>query len=126
MSETIIKTIPVLRIFDEAKAKEFYLDFLGFQMDWEHRFEQNAPLYMQISRGNLVLHLTEHYGDCLPGSTVFVWLTGIDEYHSELASKNYKYLRPGIETTEWNARMMQVIDPFGNKIRFCEELATES
>ena len=30
--------IPVLRIFDEAKAKEFYLGFLGFTMDWDHRF----------------------------------------------------------------------------------------
>jgi hypothetical protein len=67
MPETINKTIPVLRIFDEARAREFYLDFLGFKIDWD-RFEQNAPLYMQMTRGNLVLHLTEHYGDCLPGS----------------------------------------------------------
>lgn len=31
-------TIPILRIFDEAKAKEFYVAFLGFSVDWEHRF----------------------------------------------------------------------------------------
>ena len=29
---------PILRIFDEAKAKEFYVDFLGFSVDWEHRY----------------------------------------------------------------------------------------
>jgi hypothetical protein len=29
---------PVLRCFDEAKTREFYLDFLGFKVDWEHRF----------------------------------------------------------------------------------------
>ncbi|RYE32039.1 MAG: VOC family protein, partial [Hyphomicrobiales bacterium] len=40
--------IPILRIFDEAKAKEFYLDFLGFTMDWDHRFGPNMPLYMQV------------------------------------------------------------------------------
>ena len=28
---------PVLRTFDEAKAREFYFGFLGFQVDWEHR-----------------------------------------------------------------------------------------
>ena len=28
-----VRTIPVLRIFDEAKAREFYLDFLGFRWD---------------------------------------------------------------------------------------------
>ena len=43
--------IPILRIFDEAKAKEFYLDFLGFRLDWEHRFEAHLPLYMQIVHG---------------------------------------------------------------------------
>ena len=36
---------PILRIFDEAKAREFYLDFLGFRLDWQHRFDDHAPLY---------------------------------------------------------------------------------
>jgi len=40
----------VLRSFDEAKAREFYVDFLGFTVDWEHRFEPGMPLYMQVSR----------------------------------------------------------------------------
>jgi catechol 2,3-dioxygenase-like lactoylglutathione lyase family enzyme len=31
--------IPILRIFDEAKARAFYVDWLGFKVDWEHRFE---------------------------------------------------------------------------------------
>ena len=43
---TFGKTTPILRIFDEAKAREFYVDFLGFTVDWDHRFEANTPLYM--------------------------------------------------------------------------------
>jgi hypothetical protein len=39
--------IPVLRIFDIAKAGEFYLDYLGFHIDWDHRFDDNAPLDCQ-------------------------------------------------------------------------------
>lgn len=27
--------IPILRSFDEGKAKEFYVDFLEFTVDWE-------------------------------------------------------------------------------------------
>ena len=27
------KTVPMMRIFDVAKAKEFHVDFLGFQVD---------------------------------------------------------------------------------------------
>jgi len=50
------KTTPILRIFDEAKAKEFYIDFLGFRVDWEHRFEEGLPLYMQISKDGCIIH----------------------------------------------------------------------
>lgn len=66
------QTIPIIRIFDEAKAREFYLEFLGMSVDWEHRFEEGFPLYMQVSRGDLVFHLSEHSGDCTPGSKTFV------------------------------------------------------
>lgn len=65
-------TAPIFRIFDEAKAKEFYLDFLGFSLDWEHRFEPHLPLYAQVSRAGLVLHLSGHHGDASPGSTAFI------------------------------------------------------
>jgi hypothetical protein len=36
---------PVLRIFDYAIAREFYLDWLGFRVDWEHRLD-GAPAYL--------------------------------------------------------------------------------
>ncbi len=45
-------------------------------------------------------------------------MTGIDEFHREISSGNYPYLRPGVEMAPWNARCMEVIDPFGNRIRF--------
>jgi uncharacterized glyoxalase superfamily protein PhnB len=117
-----LQTIPIFRIFDTAKAKQFYLDFLGFTLDWEHRFDEKAPLYMQVSRAGLILHLSEHHGDCCPGSTVFVRVKGLAEYHAEISAKNYGYLRPGIEETFHQSRCMQVIDPFGNRIRFDESL----
>lgn len=118
------QVIPVLRIFDVAKAREFYVGFLGFQVEWEHRFDPAAPIYMQVSRDGLTLHLTEHHGDCCPGSTAFVWMTGLDDFHREIAAKNYGHLRPGIETTFYGARCMETIDPFGNRLRFHEEVAT--
>lgn len=112
--------IPILRIFSVEKAKEFYVDFLGFTIDWEHRFHDNAPLYTQVSRAGLRLHLSEHHGDASPGSTVFVWMRGIADYHRELIGKNYRYYRPGLEDAPWDARVMEVGDPFGNKLRFSE------
>ena len=122
MAEPTFRTVPILRIFDVAKAREFYLGFLGFIVDWEHRFEPELPLYMQVSRGDFVLHLTEHHGDACPGSTVFVRTTSLEDFHREITSKGYGYARPGIEIAPWNAKVMEVADPFGNRLRFNEDL----
>ncbi len=122
MPLTTMQVTPILRIFDVDKAREFYVDYLGFKVDWEHRFEENLPLYMQVSLGDFVLHLSEHHGDGCPGSTVFVKVTGLEEYHRELSAKKYKYLRPEIEATPWNSKCVNLIDPFGNRIRFNQYL----
>jgi catechol 2,3-dioxygenase-like lactoylglutathione lyase family enzyme len=114
------RTIPILRIFDVAKAREFYCDFLGFAVLNEHRFEPDLPLYMGIERGGLELHLSEHHGDASPGSTVFVWMSGIRDFHGELTAKHYGYGRPGIQRQPWGDQL-EVHDPFGNRIRFCEK-----
>ncbi|WP_067675324.1 glyoxalase superfamily protein [Nocardia miyunensis] len=39
------RPIAVLRIYDVAKAYQFYCDYLGFSVDWEHRVDPGAPLY---------------------------------------------------------------------------------
>lgn len=114
------RVVPILRIFDIAKADEFYLGFLAFSVDWDHRFDPNAPLYRQISRGNLILHLSEHHGDGNPGASLRVMMDGVEAFHREISSKGYRYMRPGLETTPWGTIETGVIDPFGNLIRFCQ------
>ncbi|CAE6708291.1 hypothetical protein R69927_03747 [Paraburkholderia domus] len=111
--------IPIIRIFSEEKAKEFYVDFLGFTIDWEHRFEANFPLYLQVRRSDLILHLSEHHGDATPGSTIFVPVQDIDALLTELQRKDYKYGKPGVEALPWG-KVLETTDPFGNRIRFCE------
>ena len=98
---THLRTVPVLRSFDEAKAREFYVDFLGFTVDWEHRFEPGTPLYMQVSRAGIVFHISEHHGDGSPGAHVRVIIKGVRELHAELNAKKYKNNRPGLERPEW-------------------------
>jgi catechol 2,3-dioxygenase-like lactoylglutathione lyase family enzyme len=115
----LVKAIPILRIFDEAKAREFYLDFLGFEVEFEHRFEADLPLYLGIERENLQLHLSEHHGDCSPGSTVFVPMHNIEALRDDLLAKRYGYGRPQIVEQGWG-KVLEVHDPFGNRIRFCE------
>ena len=118
----ILQTIPILRIFDVEKAREFYEGFLGFHVDWEHRFDADAPVYLQVSREGCVLHLSEHHGDCCPGSTVFIRMRALEDFHREISAKGYRYMRPGIELAPWNAKLMEVTDPFGNRLRFNEDI----
>ena len=114
------RVAPIFRIFSLEKAREFYIDFLGCKVDWEHRFETGAPVYMQVSRDELVLHLSEHHGDGNPGSVVYVYMTDIAALHRELNDKKYRHNRPGLEQMEWGMMQMTVIDPFNNRICFGE------
>lgn len=116
----MIPPIPVLRIFDVAKAKEFYCDFLGFAVDWEHRFESQFPLYCQVSSGACVLHLSEHHGDATPGALVRIGIGDVEAFAADLRAKNYGYARPGVETQPWGLRECMVSDPFGNRLVFCQ------
>lgn len=118
----IEKVIPILRIFDEAKAMEFYIGWLGFTIDWQHRYDDNAPLYMQISKDGLVLHLSEHHGDATPGAKIFIECSGVRELQKELNEKKYKYNRPGLVQEPWNAISVTVVDPFMNRIAFNENI----
>ncbi|MGF6569431.1 catechol 2,3-dioxygenase-like lactoylglutathione lyase family enzyme [Paraburkholderia sp. GAS333] len=115
----LARAIPIIRIFSEDKAQEFYVDFLGFTVEWEHRFEDNFPLYMQVRRSDLILHLSEHHGDATPGSAILVPMQDIDAFHDELHTKDYKYGKPGIDVLPWG-KVLETTDPFGNRIRFCE------
>jgi len=116
-------TTPILRIFDEQKAREFYVDFLGFKIDWEHRFEEDTPLYLQISKGQCVLHLSEHHGDCSPGAAVRIETDDLDGFHQQLTGKQYKYARPGIEKMPWGSNDMSIRDPFGNRLTFTDAVS---
>lgn len=118
------KTTPILRLFDEAKAREFYVDFLGFNIDWEHRFGEGMPLYMQVSKGGCILHLSGHHGDCSPGAAMRIETDGLEAFQQELVAKNYKYARPGIEDTPWGSRDMSISDPFGNRLTFTNAVST--
>lgn len=113
-------TTPVFRIFDLARAREFYLDYLGFTVDWEHRFRPELPLYMQVSRGQCTIHLTEHHGDACPGAAVRIQTTELDALFAELSAKSYRYARPAIEAKPWGSRDLVQIDPFGNRLTFTQ------
>ena len=110
--------VPILRIFDEAKAREFYLDFLGFEVVFEHRFEPDTSIYMGIRSGEAVLHLSEHHGDATPGAGVRIACEDVDALCAALNAKRYRNARPGAQDMPWGTRETTIADPFGNRLTF--------
>lgn len=110
--------IPILRIFDVDKALDFYQRFLGMSVDWQHRHQPDLPLYCQVSKNDLLLHLSEHSGDCSPGAKIFIQVDDLDALFEEISQRDYRYSKPAIATAPWGDRCFELTDPFANRLLF--------
>ncbi|SCG69433.1 glyoxalase superfamily protein [Micromonospora inositola] len=115
--------VPVLRVMSVEVALPFYVDYLGFKPDWEHRFEPGLPLYVQVSRSQAVLHLSEHHGDGSPHGVVWFPVTDVFGLHKELLTRPNAPVRPGIDEDAPGGPTLEVIDPYGNVLRFAQPSA---
>jgi uncharacterized glyoxalase superfamily protein PhnB len=99
------------------RTRAFYVDGLGFVVDWEHRFEPGFPVFAQLTRDGLSLFLTEHAGDCQVGGAAYIVVDDVDALFREIVARGVRPSEPP-EDTPWNTREMSVIDPDGNRLRF--------
>ncbi len=114
MSQTVT---PQLRITDAKRSLAFYVDGLGFKVDWEHQFEPGLPLFMQLTRANQSIFLTEHAGDCSVGGAVYFVVPDVDACYQEFTSRGISPSEAP-EDAPWGAREMMLVDPDGNRLRF--------
>jgi catechol 2,3-dioxygenase-like lactoylglutathione lyase family enzyme len=115
------RVMPTLRITDYARSKEFYVGGLGFQVDWEHRFEPGFPVFVQVSREGLAFFLTEHTGDCPVGGLVHLYIADVDAWYREFQRKGVP-VREAPDEYLPGLRSMTVADPDGNKLHICTRL----
>ncbi|TXI90817.1 MAG: VOC family protein, partial [Burkholderiaceae bacterium] len=85
---------PIFRSFDETLARGFYIDFLEFEVLFEHRFEPNTPLYLGLVKGGCSLHLSEHFGDAAPGGHIRIEVDDVEAWCATLNAKRYRHARP--------------------------------
>jgi catechol 2,3-dioxygenase-like lactoylglutathione lyase family enzyme len=111
---------PVFSISDYTKAIDFYIGWLGFRIDWEE-IRNKQPVYLQVSRGEVILHLNALPDNVPPGAKARAEMHGLLAFHYHLTSKN-RSVRPALVPAYWNSQVleMEVVDPFGNRIVFCE------
>ena len=99
--------VPILKVADTARAVEWY-GRLGFTKDFEHRYSEDFPGYVGISRDGLAMHLSEHVGDATPDTLVYIFVADVDALAAEFGVE--------VEEQSW-ARDFEVTDPDGNRIR---------
>jgi catechol 2,3-dioxygenase-like lactoylglutathione lyase family enzyme len=116
-----LAAVPILRVYDEVATRNFYCDYLGFEVDFEHRFTVDLPLYMRVTRGGVHLDLSQHHGDGTPGAAVWLPTVDIAAFHRELRRRDHLVtLRPGIDRSAPGGPTVELLDPFQNALRFCE------
>ena len=104
------QAIPILRVRDLRASLAYYVEKLGFQIDWEH----SSP-FASLSRGHCSFFLCEggqgHLG-------AWTW-TGVDDV--DVLCEDFRgrgaIIRHPPTNHDWGYEM-QVADPDGNVLRF--------
>jgi len=114
--------LPVLRVSSREAAQAFYVGVLGFRRDWgNEEGEGGRAFYGQVSRGELQLHLTtEPLGPGRAVADVYFRMQGIDALYREVRAKLDAAQPLAIHDTFYDARELEIEDPFGNVLRFVE------
>lgn len=117
----ITAMVPVFAIGSHAEAVDFYLNWLGFKLDWEWRAQPGAPVIMAISRDAAALMLNEAALATGPG-----WLTvSVSDLDGLAAEWNQR--RPDSATVlvgaPYDIPTVSLEDPFGNHIDFQQPIS---
>lgn len=118
MQQTVI---PQLRITSAERSLSFYVNGLGFSVDWKHQFEAGFPLFLQLTRSGQTIFLTEHAGDCQVGGAVYFRIPDATACHAEFAARGIVATQPPTQTP-WGTCEFVLTDPDGNRLRFASDL----
>lgn len=84
---------PQLRITDWERSRTFYVDGLGFTVDWEHRFAPGLPVFAQLTRDGRSLFLSAHGGGGAVGGAAYFFVTDVDGWHRDFARRRPRAAR---------------------------------
>ena len=111
-SVRVEEAIPVLRVTDAGSSIAWYTR-LGYEAEWEHRFDPSAPAFIRVTRhGASALFLSEHGADAggplVSGMVVYLRVDDVDSIAKQFDAEVVE--RP------W-AREVWLTDPDGNRLR---------
>ena len=101
---------PILRVADFEASVAYYVDALGFSLDWrDGRFGA-------IRRGDVTLMLSEG-SQGHAGTWVFVSVSDADALYDEVRGRGAAIRHPPTNYP-WGSRELHVFDPDGHVLRF--------
>lgn len=115
VSRTVECIIPILRVKSLPASLRYYVDVLGFQVDWGG--EEGSEM-ASVSRDGLAIMLCQG-GQGQPGTWVWIGVEDIEPLYEEYGRKG---ARIRLEPTNYSwAYEMQLEDPDGHVLRFGSE-----
>lgn len=103
---------PILRVDDLNTSRRYYIDVLGFRLDWE------APHMVSVSRDDHAIMLCEgHQGQ--KGMWLWIGVEDVDALHGAFVAAGAT-IRDAPQNFSW-AYEFQVEDPDGHVLRFGSE-----
>ena len=98
---------PILHVASARVSIDWYAR-LGFEVESEHAFGPDWPLYVRLRRGPAQLHLSEHRLDGGPVTHVYLYVEDVDSsIPAGMAA----------EDCPWGMREARLTDPDGNEVR---------
>ena len=112
--------IPILRVNSLAVSVRYYVDVLGFKVDWGGEVEST---FASVSRDGRSIMLSQgEQGQ--PGTWLWIGVEDIEPLFQEFTSNGARVRHP--PTNYWWAYEMQIEDPDGNPVELFEPIIAEA
>jgi len=111
------RVVPALPVSDLTRARSFYTERLGFEVDWEWRDAPGEPAFLQLSRAGLSIYLSERADRGPTGGLTFLYVSDVDQWCDELRERGLA-LDGEPQDRPWGNRELVVADPDGNRLCF--------
>jgi uncharacterized glyoxalase superfamily protein PhnB len=117
--------IPILDVSDVETALRFYVERLGFQVDF--RYEEDPNNYAGVRRGGVCLHMQWQHEDHFRNGTagrlrVRIVVDDPDALFEEYLAKGVLDERTQVRDTPWGTREFGLRDLDGNGLTFYRDL----
>lgn len=107
------RAVPILPVDDLKRAREFYVDLLGFEITFQATQDEATGL-LGVRRGSIAITLDCPMAGHGRDACVSLEVENADRYYEEWRTRVPILRSPRNE--DWGARTFDLVDPFGNTI----------